>query len=664
MTRPGACVLAILLATACGDDAATAVPDGGSDGTDAGGLALTFPIVDTAQALCYDDSASITCPAAGAPFAGQDAQHVRFAPRYLSSADGLTVTDAVTGLTWQRSPDTTADGVLDAADKLTWAEAQARPAALNAARYGGYDDWRLPTIKEQYSLIRFDGTDPSAAGTDTSALIPFIDDTAFGFAYGDTGAGERIIDSQYASSTLYVAPTTDGGKLFGVNFADGRIKGYGLVLGGGDKTFFVQCVRGNPAYGRNDLIDDGDGTITDRATGLAWSQEDSGEGLDWEAALAWVAARNAEAYLGHDDWRLPDAKELHSIVDYGRSPDTTSSAAIDPLFHCTELTGESGDTDYPWYWTGTTHASSNGSAAAGAYVAFGRAMGYMNGGWVDIHGAGSQRSDPKAGDSLASYTQSGDGTYNPQAPQGDAIRIFNYVRLVRDVPGYLPLEAWFSYAPAQPVKESPVVFADASRGEAVSWAWSFGDGGTASEAGPSHIFAAAGTYAVTLTVAGPAGTSTVTRELEVLAAAPAPTASFTSSATDLSVSFTDTSSGTPASWTWGFGDGATASAQSPSHTYAAAGTYPVTLTVSNAAGSSTATHDVTVTEATGPTSCETEADCAEPGACPPDAALGCGCEVTPTGASACIPLCETSDDCPSPPGVTLTCSADGICVPG
>ncbi len=45
--------------------------------------------------------------------------------------------------------------------------------------------------------------------------------------------------------------------------------------------------------------------------------------------------------------------------------------------------------------------------------------------WIDVHGAGSQRSDPKSGD--ASVFADGNG------PQGDAIRILNYVRLVRDL---------------------------------------------------------------------------------------------------------------------------------------------------------------------------------------------------------------------------------------
>jgi hypothetical protein len=55
-------------------------------------------------------------------------------------------------------------------------------------------------------------------------------------------------------------------------------------------------------------------------------------------------------------------------------------------------------------------------------VAFGRAMGYM-GSWIDVHGAGAQRSDPKSGNPASYPTGHG--------PQGDAIRIYNYVRLVR-----------------------------------------------------------------------------------------------------------------------------------------------------------------------------------------------------------------------------------------
>ena len=444
---------------------------------------LNYRIVGTGQTKCYDNRNEIAPPKPGQPFYGQDAQYRFTRPSYKLGADGLTVHDDNTGLTWLGSPDTNGDGTLNRRDKLTLAQAQDLPAKLNAAKFGGFSDWRLPTIKELYSLIIFSGLDPSGPGAEAARLTPFIDTKYFKFAYGDTSKGERIIDSQYASSTKYVGKSFKGyDKLFGVNFADGRIKGYDLLMPGGgmEKTFFVQCVRGNPGYGTNDLRDNGDGTITDRATGLTWSKTDSGKGLNWEAALAWVQARNAEKYLGHNDWRLPHAKELQSIVDYTRSPDTTASPAIDPLFKCTRITNEIGPVDYPYYWTGTTHATTIAGGNA-VYIAFGRAAGWPTGmpgqgagpgrggpgrsgpgrsgpppgglglgpdgppgdvpgmggppdfdrpgsgpagyHYTDVHGAGTQRSDPKTGDPSAFP--------HGRGPQSDVIRIFNFVRLVR-----------------------------------------------------------------------------------------------------------------------------------------------------------------------------------------------------------------------------------------
>ncbi len=406
--------------------------------------AAIYPIVDTAQAQCYDNRSPIAPPKPGEAFYGQDAQFTGHAPSYTLSSDQLTVRDNVTDLTWQRSPDTDGNGQLNRADKLTLTQAQARPAQLNAAKFGGFDDWRLPTIKELYSLIIFTGIDPSGPNSDTSRITPFIDTQYFKFAYGDSRDGERIIDSQYASSTKYVGPGARGfAKLFGVNFADGRIKGYDLFMPGGgtEKTFFVLCVRGNPAYGKNDFQDNHDGTLTDRATGLIWAQSDSGQGLDWPAALAWVQQKNAEKFLGHADWRLPNVKELQSLVDYSRSPETSHSAAINPMFHCTSITNEAGQTDFACYWSSTTHAGLMGGGAA-AYVAFGRATGWMSpralaggpperndgnrsGGefhLVDVHGAGAQRSDPKAGNP-AQFPHG-------RGPQGDTIRIYNFVRPV------------------------------------------------------------------------------------------------------------------------------------------------------------------------------------------------------------------------------------------
>ena len=409
---------AVLLAASLGQ--AVAAPPGRAART----KPLSSPLPDTGQTRIFSDRGQmLAAPGPTEPFYGQDGQFEGRRPAYAVSKDGKVVRDLVTGLMWQRSPELNGDGQLTAADKLTWDAVQKRPAALNAARFGGYTDWRLPTIKELYSLIDFRGVDPSPMAAATGGLIPFIDTKAFQFAYGRQEDGDRVIDSQYASSTLYVAKGGFIGMLlFGVNFADGRIKGYGLTMPGGrQKAFYVQCVRGPRGYGVNLLKPAGKGLVLDQATGLMWEQDDSGKGMAWQEALALAQQRNRTEHLGYSDWRLPNAKELQSLVDYSRSPDSTQSAAISPLFRCTAITNEAGQTDYPFYWTSTTHGEGRGEAAV--YVAFGRSLGKM-GRWIDIHGAGSQRSDPKSGD--PSVFASGRG------PQGDAIHILNYVRLVRD----------------------------------------------------------------------------------------------------------------------------------------------------------------------------------------------------------------------------------------
>jgi hypothetical protein len=96
------------------------------------------------------------------------------------------------------------------------------------------------------------------------------------------------------------------------------------------------------------------------------------------------------------------------------------------VFDCTEITNEAGQSDYGFYWSSTAHLGAGGRVDAAAYVAFGRSMGYMNGAWMDVHRAGSQRSDPKLGDPTQFPTGRG--------PQGDAIHIYDFVRLVRDAP--------------------------------------------------------------------------------------------------------------------------------------------------------------------------------------------------------------------------------------
>ena len=154
-------------------------------------VSASWVMPDTGEFDCYDDTTNIGCPAAGAAFRGQDGQIDGYQPDLVISGDGLTVHDVTTGLTWTQSTDLDDNGTIDADDKLTFAQAQAYPAALNATSFGGYSDWRLPSIKEVYSLMDFRGEDASGyTGTDPSGLVPFLDTTYFEFGYGDTSPSE------------------------------------------------------------------------------------------------------------------------------------------------------------------------------------------------------------------------------------------------------------------------------------------------------------------------------------------------------------------------------------------------------------------------------------------------------------------------------------------
>lgn len=389
----------------------------------------SFNVVDTKQTKCYDSTSGevVTCSGVG-----YDADYSGNQPSYSVNDDGDIVTDNVTGLMWTQSSDIDGDGeVTDADDKLTYDEAATYCADLSL---GGYDDWRVPNIKTLYSLIEYSGEDPIGV-TDSSSLTTFLD-SAFAKALGDTNSGERLIDGQYVSSTKYVS-TVDGEKIFGVNFVDGRIKGYDAEFAGSDKTFYAFCVRGDE-YGTNSYTDNGDSTITDSSTGLMWEQNDT-QSTDFENGISICEGATTG---GYSDWRMPNAKELESIVDYTKSPDTTSSPAIDDIFNSTSIINEEGDKDWGYYWSSTTHAlyddgETTDLGSNAAYVAFGRALGYYDGEIQDVHGAGSQKSNAKqtevvSGDETGSGTASDGSTYYWSGPQGDIVRIDNMVRCVRD----------------------------------------------------------------------------------------------------------------------------------------------------------------------------------------------------------------------------------------
>jgi len=385
---------------------------------------LGYRVVDTNQTSAYDENGDILnpIPGQGDPYSGQDAAYRGNDPSYRDNGDG-TVTDKVTGLMWQQVPPEAF---------YSWSEAQTYADNLDL---GGYDDWRLPTMKELLSLADFTGSSrpeidrPYISTTyftihDPTAVSTFIPSSA--------SRPKRNIDGQFWSSDAYVGRTMNNdSSTFGFNFIDGRIKGYpNGIESGPTGTSFVRCVRGNPEYGINEFTDNGDGTITDLATGLMWLMGDSGafpesgsqgDGtLDWIEALEWSEGLE---YAGYDDWRLPNAKELHTLVDYTRAPDASvagqQSAAIDPVFGLTETES--------WFWTSTSLGDDLYEWAL--YICFGRALAVDSQTGlptINAHGAGAMRSDPKTG-LPEDYT----GPDGGHGPQNDQVRVFNYARPVR-----------------------------------------------------------------------------------------------------------------------------------------------------------------------------------------------------------------------------------------
>ena len=114
-------------------------------------------------------------------------------------------------------------------------------------------------------------------------------------------------------------------------------------------------------YVQNDYLDNGDGTVTDRATGLTWEKSGSPDTLKYEGAKAYIEKLNRDRFAGHADWRLPTVDELASLLE---PEEKNGDLYIDPIF----------DKKQRWCWTSDQRAS------GGAWhVVFSSGLAYRDG---------------------------------------------------------------------------------------------------------------------------------------------------------------------------------------------------------------------------------------------------------------------------------------------
>jgi len=97
-------------------------------------------------------------------------------------------------------------------------------------------------------------------------------------------------------------------------------------------------------YIQNDFKDNGNGTITDNATGLMWQQSGSPKYMNYDNAKAYIEKLNSKKFAGYSDWRLPTVDELKLLLT---PKEMNGDLYINPLFDKTQK----------WCWTSDTRAS-------------------------------------------------------------------------------------------------------------------------------------------------------------------------------------------------------------------------------------------------------------------------------------------------------------------
>jgi uncharacterized protein DUF1566 len=252
---------------------------------------------DTGQTACYNNTVILSpCPSSGQAFYGQDANYTINPPVYTNNSDGVTVRGDNTGLTWQREDDDL---------YYQWAPAGTYCDDLVLS---GQNDWRAPTRRELLGIVNYRYSSPA------------VDSTYF---------PNTNVDAYWPSSVMASNPAANAWL---VDFSDG-----GVGMGAKTNTVLIRCVRQGPFS--TDFTDNGDLTVTDNNTKLVWQQVDDNSTPNWETALSYCESLTL---AGQSNWRLPNVRELESIVD-----ETTFSPAINSTDFPT--------TDSDYYWSSTTY---------------------------------------------------------------------------------------------------------------------------------------------------------------------------------------------------------------------------------------------------------------------------------------------------------------------
>lgn len=195
-------------------------------------------------------------------------------------------------------------------------------------RTGGYDDWRIPTIKELTSVADYDTFEP----TFSRKFFPGVPTLPSGYWAVPQGTAHPL-------------------NAWHIGF-DGHIMGQSA-----DSTKMTRCVRneGLGAYDKNLFTDNKNGTVTDDVTNLLWQQIDDGKKYQYKDAKKYCS--NLELG-GRNDWRLPHLKELISAMDYHThrpamdekffkeiKPDFYWTETLDPAFGTKTISGLLGSMD-------------------------------------------------------------------------------------------------------------------------------------------------------------------------------------------------------------------------------------------------------------------------------------------------------------------------------